>query len=107
MSLERSQSPPEILPMTFASKPSRVGAVFIFRGPKMNPPIAANDNGEGVRYLRFPQLKEKKGIHFSRMHIYRLEKQNAFPKRVPAGENSIAWVESEGYQHMIKEIAAR
>jgi prophage regulatory protein len=70
-------------------------------------PIPANDNVEGVRYLRFPQLKEKKGIHFSRMHIYRLEKQNAFPKRVPVGKNSIAWVESEVDQHMIKQMAAR
>lgn len=46
-------------------------------------------------YLRFPDLKTKKGIPWSRPHVDRLEKAGKFPKRVQLGENTVAWDEAE------------
>ncbi|HLG85672.1 MAG TPA: AlpA family phage regulatory protein [Alphaproteobacteria bacterium] len=48
-----------------------------------------------MRFLRFSQLESEKGIGYSRMHIDRLEKAGKFPRRVPIGENSVAWIETE------------
>jgi prophage regulatory protein len=48
-----------------------------------------------MRFLRFPELKSAKGIHYCRMHIDRLEKAGKFPKRVQIGQNSVAWLEHE------------
>ena len=45
--------------------------------------------------LGFKDLRERKGIPYSRMHIDRLEKGGQFPKRVPIGGNSVAWLEDE------------
>jgi prophage regulatory protein len=47
-----------------------------------------------MRYLRFPDLKEVKGIPWSRVHVDRLEKAGKFPKRVKLGENTVAWGEA-------------
>lgn len=48
-----------------------------------------------------------KGIHFSRVHLWRLEKNGKFPKRVPISAGRHGWVESEIDQHIEKLIAAR
>jgi prophage regulatory protein len=48
-----------------------------------------------VRFLGFADLKEMKGIRWSRMHIDRLEKAGLFPKRVRLGPKTIAWSEDE------------
>ena len=34
-------------------------------------------------------------VPYSMQHILRLEKRNAFPRRVPIGINRVAWVRSE------------
>ena len=48
-----------------------------------------------MRVLGFLELKSCKGIRYSRMHIDRLERAVAFPKRVMMGSNTVAWVEEE------------
>lgn len=48
-----------------------------------------------IRFLRFPELKELKGIPWSRMHIDRLEKAGKFPRRVRLSEATVGWVEAE------------
>lgn len=48
-----------------------------------------------MRYIRFPELEEKFGIPYSRMHLSRLEKDGAFPCRVRLSANCIAWLEAE------------
>ena len=46
-----------------------------------------------TRFLRRPEIEERTGL--SAMHISRLERAGAFPKRVRLGPNSVAWVEKE------------
>jgi prophage regulatory protein len=47
----------------------------------------------GSRILRKREVIRRVG--YSLVHIYRLEKQGAFPKRVKLGPNSVGWIESE------------
>ncbi len=48
-----------------------------------------------------------KGITFSKMHIWRLEKARKFPMHVQVSAQRIAWVESEIDQWIDDRIAAR
>jgi prophage regulatory protein len=59
------------------------------------------------RFVRFWQLKPEFGIDFSNMHLGRLERVGKFPKRVPLGRNSVAWVEGELIRWQQERIAAR
>jgi prophage regulatory protein len=45
--------------------------------------------------LTFSDLKSKHNIPYTRRHIDRLEADGKFPKRVPVGEQRVAWVASE------------
>lgn len=47
----------------------------------------------GVRLLRFAAVQAKVGL--SRTTLWRLERENLFPKRRRVGKNSVAWLESE------------
>jgi prophage regulatory protein len=57
-------------------------------------------------FLRFANLREK-GITFSRVHIGRLVKARQFPKPVPLGSNSVAWIEAEVDAWIASRVAAR
>lgn len=59
------------------------------------PKIAANDNNKPPKLLRYCDLSETRGIRYIRRHLYTLESENKFPKRVPLGENRVGWLESE------------
>ena len=61
----------------------------------MKQTIAANDNAKPSKLLVYPQLQETRGITYTRRHLYTLESQNKFPKRVPIGENRVGWLKSE------------
>jgi len=61
----------------------------------------------GLRILRFPELRERKGISYSRMHVYRLEKGGDFPKRFDPGANSVGWLEHEVDAWIAAKAAAR
>lgn len=67
-------------------------------------PIAANDNQRPVKLLRYCELQETRGIGYTRRHLYTLEAERKFPKRVPLGENRVGWIESE-IDEWIKERA--
>ena len=58
-------------------------------------PIAANDNPKPIKLLRYCDLQETRGIGYTRRHLYTLEAERRFPKRVPLGENRAGWIESE------------
>lgn len=58
------------------------------------------------RLLEFWELREH-GVPFTRMHVYRLEKQNRFPKRVQIGDHRVGWVEQEIDDHVAEKIKAR
>lgn len=53
------------------------------------PTLAA----EGRRLIRRSELQRK--VPFSMVHIWRLEKQSAFPRRVSIGPNAVAWFADE------------
>jgi len=48
-----------------------------------------------------------RGIAYSDVHIWRLERADQFPKRVRLGSNRIAWVEAEIDKWLAEKIAAR
>jgi prophage regulatory protein len=66
-----------------------------FMRNKMKPPIAANDNIKPVKLLRYRELNDTRGITYTRRHLYTLESERKFPKRVALGENRVGWIESE------------
>ncbi len=45
--------------------------------------------------LRYPDLRARKGIVWSRVYLARLEKAGKFPRRIRLGANSVAWDEAE------------
>jgi len=59
------------------------------------------------RLLTFDELNEKKGLQWSRSHLWRLERAGKFPRRLQVGENAIAWDEEEIDKHIEKMKAAR
>jgi prophage regulatory protein len=48
-----------------------------------------------MKLLSRQDLREKKGITFTRQHIHRLVKEGKFPAPIKVGENTNAWVEPE------------
>ena len=48
-----------------------------------------------MKLIPYNDLKEKKGIKYSRVHVSRLEKADKFPKHVNLGPQSIGWLEAE------------
>jgi prophage regulatory protein len=79
---------------------------FSFHRNNMTLPIAANDNQKPAKLLRYRELQETRGIGYTRRHLYTLESEHKFPKRVPIGENRVGWLESE-IDDWVKERAAR
>jgi predicted DNA-binding transcriptional regulator AlpA len=59
------------------------------------------------RLLTYPELDDKKGIHYSRSHLWLLEREGKFPLRVRVGANSIAWDEEEIDAYINAKRAAR
>ncbi len=59
-----------------------------------------------MRLLRFPELKSRKGINWSRVHITRLEKLGKFPRRIQVGANTVAWSEEEIVAMLAAKAAA-
>ena len=48
-----------------------------------------------MRILSFVELRSEKGIPYSKVHLWRLERDGKFPKRVPLGESRHGWLDSE------------
>jgi prophage regulatory protein len=59
-----------------------------------------------ARLITYDDLATK-GIRYSKPHIWRLEKQGKFPKRVPIGAARYGYVESEIDAFVDRMIAAR
>jgi hypothetical protein len=52
----------------------------------MRLPTPANDNVKPAKLLRYCELNETRGITFTRRHLYPLENERKFPRRVPPGD---------------------
>ncbi len=62
------------------------------------------------RFIRFPELRERKGVPFSNVHLRRLEAAGEFPRRVRIGNGSggsVAWLEAEIDAWIIDRVKAR
>jgi len=56
--------------------------------------------------LSYSDLRAR-GISYSTVHLWRLEKSGAFPKRVPIGCARHGWLESEINEWLANRVAAR
>jgi prophage regulatory protein len=61
----------------------------------MTLPRHANDNHKPIKLLRYCELSETRGITYTRRHLYTMENEGKFPRRVALGENRVGWIESE------------
>ena len=59
-----------------------------------------------VRLITYETLKSK-CIPYSKPHLWRLEKANKFPKRVPIGAGRYGYIESEIDSYIEQKIAER
>ena len=60
-----------------------------------------------MRILSYDDLKSLKGVSYSKVHIWRLERVGKFPKRVPLGENRHGWLDSEIDKWILARVAER
>jgi prophage regulatory protein len=60
-----------------------------------------------VRILSFPELREKKGIVWSRVHVDRMIEAGKFPRKVHIGEQTVGWIEDEVDEYLKARAAAR
>ncbi len=59
------------------------------------------------RLVSKKELKIVCGIPYSPQHIARLEAAGRFPKRIPLGQNRVAWLLSEVEEWLNERIAKR
>lgn len=48
-----------------------------------------------MRVLSYPDLRDRKGIVWSRAHVYRMIHAGKFPPPLKLGEGTAAWLEEE------------
>jgi prophage regulatory protein len=60
-----------------------------------------------VRLLSYDELRPLKGIPYSKVHIWRLERDGKFPKRVPLGQSRHGWLDSEINEWITARMAER
>ncbi|WP_119461885.1 AlpA family phage regulatory protein [Rhodospirillaceae bacterium SYSU D60014] len=59
-----------------------------------------------MKLIRYKDLGPLKGIHYSRVHLGRLEESGKFPKRVKVTDGFSAWIESEVDDWIAARVAA-
>jgi len=60
-----------------------------------------------MKLVAYDDLKPAKGIPYSKVQLWRLERQKRFPKRISVGPQRYAWVESEIDAWITDRIRAR
>lgn len=60
-----------------------------------------------MKLLAYDDLKPIKGIGYSKVQLWRLEKRGEFPKRVQLGRGRHGWVEQEIDDWIAARIMAR
>ena len=58
------------------------------------------------KILSYDDLKAR-GIVYSKVHLWRLERDDKFPKRVPLSANRHGWLEAEIDAWLSERIASR
>jgi prophage regulatory protein len=60
-----------------------------------------------MKLLSYDELKPLKGIDYSKVQLWRLEKARKFPKRIALSPNRCAWAEDEVDAWIKAKVAAR
>ena len=60
-----------------------------------------------MRLLSYDELRSQMGIPYSKVHLWRLEREGKFPRRVRLGESRHGWLESEIDDWVLERMAAR
>ncbi len=60
-----------------------------------------------MRILRYRDLRDRKGIYYTRQHLDRLIEEGKFPKKVPLGTTTICWLEEEIDHWLEAKVVAR
>jgi prophage regulatory protein len=60
-----------------------------------------------MKILTYTDLKPLKGIPYSKVQLWRLERADKFPKRISIGPNRHGWAEHEIDAHISACITAR
>jgi prophage regulatory protein len=60
-----------------------------------------------MKILSYADLRSQRGISFSKVHLWRLERAGKFPKRVPLGAARHGWLETEVDEWLAARLAER
>jgi prophage regulatory protein len=60
-----------------------------------------------MKLLSYEELRPLKGIPYSKVHLWRLERDGKFPKRVPLGQSRHGWLDSEIDEWITARMAER
>ena len=66
-----------------------------------------NAERHAMKILNYDDLKTLKGIPYSKVHLWRLERHGKFPKRVPLGQSRHGWLDSEIDEWITSRMAKR
>jgi prophage regulatory protein len=59
------------------------------------------------RVLSYLELRHRKGIAWSRAHVYRMVNAGKFPRPIKLGEATTAWLEEEVDSWLAQRVAER
>jgi prophage regulatory protein len=60
-----------------------------------------------MKVLSYVELKPKKGIPYTRMHLRRLSREGRFPRPIRISEQRIGWLEHEIDAWLADRVAER
>jgi prophage regulatory protein len=60
-----------------------------------------------MKILSYADLRSERGIQFSKVHLWRLERAGKFPKRVSLGKARHGWLETEIDEWIVARLAER
>jgi prophage regulatory protein len=60
-----------------------------------------------MKILSYEDLRKEKGVVYSRVHLWRLEKAGQFPKRVQLGAARHGWLDREIDDWIMGRLAKR
>jgi len=69
--------------------------------------VAEKAAEEWMKLLSYDDLKSRKGISYSLIQLWRLEKTGKFPKRIALSVNRFGWLESEIDSWLKSKVAER
>jgi prophage regulatory protein len=60
-----------------------------------------------MKILSYDDLRTQKGISYSKVHLWRLERAGNFPRRIPLGAARHGWADNEVDDWLASRMAER